>query len=198
MNIETQQQLLAEYSKLNNPRVTTAIKYYFQYKKVNVNIYFDAYDTANLSMCLILIFEKEYYYTSLNINNTEINTEYLKEIPPNILSAILDDNNQLISFYQSIETHIEQGEAIPINYMKDKFFKNTLSPNNGRKDLPFIRGIRRVPMTDKTFNNLYETMGIDRNILNQIRDRNITLVRTDKPEYRKNITLILEELNITI
>lgn len=198
MRFETQQILLEQYSKLNNPKPTTAIKNYFQYKKVNVNVYFDAYDKSNLSMCLILNFEKEYYYTSLNINNTKIRKEHLEKIPPNILSAILDENNELDGFYNSIEINIKNGNFTTINYKKDTFFKNTLSFSNHRKDLPFIRGIRRVQMTDKTFKNLNETVGIDINILKQIKDCNMTLVRTDDPKLRKNITLILEELNIRI
>lgn len=198
MNSKTRQKLLEEYNKLSNPKPTTAIKYIFQYETVNVNVYFDAYDKASLSMCLILNFEKEYYYTSLNINNTNINTEYLKEIPSNILLAILDNNKKLDSFYQSIQTHIEEKTPYIINYKEDKFFNNTLKFNNYRKDLPFIDGIRKASMTDRTFNNLNATMGIKKNILERIRDSNLALVRTDDPKRRKNITLILEKLNIVV
>lgn len=198
MKAKTQQILQEQYNKLNSPKPTTAIKYYFQYEKVNVNIYFDAYDKSNLSMCLILNYEKEYYYTSLNINNTKIKTEYLEKIPINILSKILDENKQLNNFYDSIETHIENKKPKIINYKDDVLFKNTLSFSNHRKDLPFIRGIRKVPMTDKTFKNLNETLGININILRQIKDCNMTLVRTNNPELRKNITLILKDLDAKI
>lgn len=198
MRAKTQQILLEQYSKLNNPKATTAIKYLFHYKKVNVNVYFDAFDKSNLSMCLILNYEKEYYYTSLNINNTKIKTEYLEKIPTNILTEILDENNQLNSFYHSIETHIENEKYKIINYNDDVLFKNTLSFNNHRKDLPFIRGIRKVPMSDKTFKNLNETMGIDINILKQIRISNMTIVRTDNSDQRKSITIILKDLDVMI
>lgn len=198
MRFETQQILLEQYNKLNSPKPTTAIKYYFQYEKVNVNVYFDAYDKSNLSMCLILNYEKEYYYTSLNVNNTKIKTEYLEKIPINILSKILDENKQLNNFYHSIESHIENAKFKIINYKDDILFKNTLSFSSHRKDLPFIRGIRKAQMTDKTFKNLNETMGIDINILKQIKGCNMTLVRADDPKLRKNITLILKDLDARI
>lgn len=199
MRLETKLKLLEKYNSLKNIRSTTAIKYLFQYNGVNVNIYFDAYDENNLSLCVILKLNKEYYYTSLNIQNTDIKTEYLYEIPLPILNAILDENRELKGFFNSIENHILNTKCFRINYDSDKdIFARTLKYNNHRKDLPFISHIRKVPMSDETFNNLIITMGISKEILCKIRDNKATLIRTDKPEKRKNITLILEELNIVL
>ncbi len=198
MRLETKLKLLEKYNNLSNPINTTAIKYYFVYNGVNVNIYFDAYDSYNLSLSLVLALDKEYYYTSLNIDNNDIKVEYLENIPNNILIRILDENNSLLMFFDNVEKHIMNTDSIIINYNSDKdIFARTLKYNNKeRKDLPFIKTKKRANMTDKTFNNLRSTMGISIEALNAIRNQNMTLVRTSDPAKRKNITIILEELNI--
>jgi len=191
MKFETKEKLLKEYRGLTFPKETTAIKYWFQYKNVNINIFFDAFDKLSPSLSMVLIYNKSYYYTSLNIKNTEISKEYLAEIPPDMLKQILD-NNILDSFFNSIDEHIAKEKAIYINYINDKIFKNTLKYYKKRNDLPFLSGIRRVPMSDKMFNILSETMGIDRTILQQIQEHGITLIRTSDPNRRKKLTIILD------
>ena len=70
MKPETREKLLEEYQGLTYPKETTAIKYLYQFHQVNVNIFFDAFDSQNLNLSLVLVFQNNYYYTSLNINNT--------------------------------------------------------------------------------------------------------------------------------
>ena len=48
-------------------------------------------------------------------------------------------------------------------------------------------------MTDDTFSLLRETMDIPASILNLIQSNGMTLVRTDKIEFRKEITAIMNE-----
>ena len=193
MKIETKEKLLKEYGRLNYPRETTAIKYRNQYKQVNINVFFDAFDDNNLSLTLVLSYDKNYYYTSLNINNTKTSKEYLVGIPENILGQILDENNMLDSFFNSIEEHIALNSSTPINYSNDLIFTNTLKySNKSRKDLPFLSGTKKRRMTSKTLNMLSETMDIDKTILKKIQERGMTIVRTSDPTRRKQLTVILD------
>lgn len=70
--------------------------------------------------------------------------------------------------------------------------------NRSRSDLPFLHTIRKVRMSDENLCKLYETMGIDRQILIKIQTENLTLVRTANPEKRKSLTAILEGIAIEI
>ena len=196
MKLETKEKLLEEYRGLSFPKETTAIKYWYQYNFVNVNIFFDAFDKDNPNLAMVLAYDNSYYYTSLNIKNTSITKEYLAKIPANILEQILDENNMLDSFFNNIEEHIISNKARWINYSNNEIFsrtlRNTLRDSKGRKDLPFLSGIKRVPMSNEMFNTLTQTMGIDKTILEKIQSSGITMVRTSDPTRRKKLTIILD------
>ena len=138
MRLEVRDYLIDEYNNLEFRRQFTAIKYRFRYNNVDVNIYFDAYDEKAPSMSMILAYDRAYYYTSLNINNTEVRTEYLEKIPFVILDQILDESHQLISFFAEIEKHILENNKIVINYEKDTCFINTMKYSRSRTDLTAI------------------------------------------------------------
>ena len=65
--------------------------------------------------------------------------------------------------------------------------------NSTNNDMPFLYAIRRMRMTDTTLCSLHAIMGIDRNTLLKIQADNKTLVRTDDPERRKKLTVILND-----
>lgn len=196
MKFETKEKLLEEYQGLSYPKETTAIKYWYQYNLVNVNIFFDAFDENNPNLAMVLAYDNSYYYTSLNVKNTTITKEYLAKIPANILEQILDENNMLDSFFANIEEHIISKKSRWINYNNDEIFSrtlsNTLRDSKGRKDLPFLLTLKKTPMSDKMFNTLRETMGIDEEILRKIQEHGRTIVRTDDPTRRKKLTIILD------
>ncbi len=198
MRLEVRDYLIDEYNNLEFRRQFTAIKYRFRYNNVDVNIYFDAYDEKAPSMSMILAYDRAYYYTSLNINNTEVRTEYLEKIPFVILDQILDESHQLISFFAEIEKHILENNKIVINYEKDTCFINTMKYSRSRTDLPFLQSLRKVKMPDNTLERLSETMGIDREILKKIQSEGFTIVRTDDIKKRKHLTAIIENTDILI
>ena len=198
MRQEVGDYLIDEYNNLEFRRQFTAIKYRFRYNNVDVNIYFDAYDEKAPSMSMILAYDRAYYYTSLNINNTEVRTEYLEKIPFVILDQILDESHQLISFFAEIEKHILENNKIVINYEKDTCFINTMKYSRSRTDLPFLQSMRKVKMPDNTLERLSETMGIDREILKKIQSEGFTIVRTDDIKKRKHLTAIIENTDILI
>lgn len=198
MKIEVKNKLQKEYKELKFNTSTTAIKYHYTYNGVNVNLYFDEFDKGNPSLTMILAYEKNYYYTSLNVKDTNVTKEYLEKIPSHILENILNTDMKLDDFFNSIDEHILNNNYIVINYKKDTYFINTMKFNRNRSDLPFLHTIRKVRMSDEALCKLYETMGIDRQILIKIQDENLTLVRTDDPGKRKSLTAILEGIAIKI
>lgn len=198
MRQEVRDHLIEEYSNLEYRRQSTAIKYRFKYNNVDVNIFFDAYDHKIPSMSMILAYDREYYYTSLNINNTEVRTEYLGKIPFAILNQILDESRRLNTFFADIEQHILENNKIVINYEKDICFVNTMKYSQSRTDLPFLQSLRKVKMADDTLERLSETMGIDREILKKIQSEGFTIIRTADIKKRKCLTAIIDNTDIFI
>lgn len=169
------------------------IKYSFDYETVNVNLYFDMFDSRIKSLNLVLLYEKKYYFTTLNVSNLEIPTQYLKEVPQDILTKILDDNKSLTSFFLCINEHVEINKPSIAKYSKDYSFKNALKYNKNEENKPFLHFLRRTKMTEETFSLLRRTMDIPVHILKIIQSNGMTLVRTDKIEFRKEITAIMNE-----
>lgn len=198
MRQEVRDRLIEEYSKLELKRQFTALKYYFKHNNVDVNIFFDAYDDKVPSMSMILAYEKKYYYTSLNISNTEVRTEYLEKIPFVILEQILDENKHLNAFFADIEEHILNDVKIVINYERDICFINTMKYSRSRTDLPFLFSLKKVKMANDTLERLSETMGVEREILEKIQSAGFTIVRTDDVNKRKSLTAIIENSKISI
>ena len=146
---------------------------------------------------MILIYEKDYYYTSLNVNDTPTSVEYLHKIPSEILNRILVDN-ELNSFFDNLESFILNNEPIPGLYSREKIFTNTMAYSSKREDLPFWKGIRHVRMSDKTLKRLSVTSNIDYDTLLKIQSKNLTLVKTRYPKERKYITFILKSVGIDL
>lgn len=198
MRQEVRDRLIEEYSKLELKRQFTALKYHFKHNNVDVNIFFDAYDDKVPSMSMILSYEKKYYYTSLNISNTEVRTEYLEKIPFVILEQILDENKHLNAFFTDIEEHILNDDKIVINYERDICFINTMKYSRSRTDLPFLFSLKKVKMANDTLERLSETMGVEREILKKIQSAGFTIVRTDDVNKRKSLTAIIKNSTISI
>ena len=197
MRKQVRDHLIDEYDSLKVKCKFTALKYRFVHNEVNVNIYFDNYDGIP-SMSIILSYKNKYYYTSLNINNTKVRTEYLKKIPSDILEKLLDDNKHLNAFFEDIEEHILNNEKTVVNYKKDTCFTNTMKYSRSRKDLPFLYSLRKVKMSNDTLERLSETMSIDRSVLKNIQSQGLTVVRTDDVDKRKSLVAIIKGYTIKI
>ena len=197
MREEVKKHLVNRYNMLEFKTKKTCLKYHYLYSGVNVNVFFDAYDIDSLSLCLILSYEKSYYYTSLNIEDTSIRTEYLEKIPPEILDRILVDSH-LVDFYNNMEMHILEDKPYVNFYSKDKIFTNTMKYSRSETDLPFWSHLRNVRMSDDALNRISASASIPYKILLEIQRKNFTLVRTDKPESRKKLTVILKAADITL
>lgn len=130
------------------------------------------------------------------MNNT-IKTEYLVDIPLKILEKILVDN-KLEDFYFKMEEYVLSHRPIKINYEKDKLFVNTIRYKDKGTKLPFWHHIRKVRMSDRTLNELSEYGDISRNVLIEIQNQNLTLVRTGDPRKRNNLTMILSQYDIKL
>lgn len=198
MKKEVKERLINEYDGLKYRERYTALKYCFRYNGVYVNIFFDNYDKNVPSMSLILAYNNKYYYTSLNIKNTAIRTEYFRKIPLNILERLLDENNHLDGFFESIETHILNSKKSVVNYESDICFANTIRYSRSENDLPFLHSLRKTRMLNDTLEQLSEIMGIDRLVLRKIQSEGFTIVRTDDVNKRKSLKAIIGNLDIFI
>ena len=98
MKESTKAYLVDIYNSIPKKTKATCLKFYYQYNNVNVNVYFDAFDNQSVVLSIVLSAKKKYYYTPLNILNTGMITEYLSEIPHQILVKILVDDNVKIKF----------------------------------------------------------------------------------------------------
>lgn len=189
--------LLNKYDELEFKNKLTSLKFHYKYNEVNINLYFDAYDVDSISFSIILNYDREYYFMALNIMNKTIKTEYLVDIPLKILEKILVDN-KLEDFYFEMEEYILNHEPIKINYEKDKLFVNTIRYKDKSTKLPFWNHIQKVRMSDRMLNELSEYGDISRNVLTEIQNQNLTLVRTGDPRKRNNLTMILSQYDIKL
>jgi len=195
MDEHTIRHLIGKYESLNNKTPTTCIKYHYAENGVDVNLYFDAYDRKSLSLSLILTCKDEYnnkriyYFTTINIRGTSLETKYL----PKIQSLILDKitvGNTLDSFYQNMEKFILINNPRVINYSTDTIFTNTLKYQNP-DELPFWQHLRKTKMTESTLNKLKARADISINTLRELQKKGFTLVRTADPMKRSELRIIL-------
>ena len=197
MKTIVKEKLINDYKNLKYYKEGTFIRYHFMFNDVNVNVYFDAFDKQAVSFSLIMIYRNDYYYTSLNVNDTPNTTEYLHKIPSGILNKILVDN-KLNALFDKLESFILNNKATYGLYSKDIIFTNTMTYSCKREDLPFWKGIRHVRMSDDTLKRLRVTSNIDYSTLLNIQSKNLTLVKTRCPEERKDITVILKSVGIDL
>ena len=197
MKESTKDYLVNIYNNIPKKTKATCLKFYYQYNNVNVNVYFDAFDSQSVALSIVLAAEKNYYYTPLNILNTGMTTEYLSEIPHQILVKILVDK-RLDDFYENMEKHLLNDKPNFIYYNEDTYFVNTIKYAKSKLDLPFWWYLRKSPMTKDTLNKLNARADITFDILRRIQQEGYTLVRTSDPEKRKELTLILDRIGIKL
>lgn len=197
MKESTKDYLVNIYNNIPKKTKATCLKFYYQYNNVNVNVYFDAFDSQSVGLSIVLAAEKNYYYTPLNILNNGITTEYLSKIPHQILEKILVDN-RLDDFYENMEKHLLNTEPYFNYYNEDTYFVNTIKYAQNKLDLPFWSHLRKVPMTDDTLYKLNARADITFDILRKIQQEGYTLVRTSDPEKRNKLTIILERRDIKL
>ena len=197
MKESTKDHLVNIYNNIPIKTKVTCLKFYYQYNNVNVNVYFDAFDSQSVGLSIVLAAEKNYYYTPLNILNTGMITEYLSEIPRQILAKILVDY-RLDDFYENMEKHLLNNKPQFIYYNEDTYFVNTIKYAQNKLDLPFWWHLRKVPMTDDTLYKLNARADITFDILRKIQQEGYTLVRTSDPEKRNELTIILDRVGIKL
>lgn len=195
MQESTKNYLVDCYNRIPQKTRATCLKFHYLYNTVNVNVYFDAYDTKSVTLSIVLAVEKKYYYTPLNILNTGMETEYLSKIPSQILEKILVDNH-LNDFYGDMERHLLKDKPYVNYYNEDTYFVNTIKYTKSKVDLPFWWYLRKVPMTDETLYKLNARADVSLDTLRKIQKKGFTLVRTADTSKRKELTLILRQENI--
>lgn len=196
MKESTFQKLLDDYNKLKNPRETTAIKYEGTFNDVQINIYFDAWDEDNYNFQLILQNKPEYYLNTLNIYNNDFSSKYLPKLPDKIKEAITV-NYKLEEFYIKLEHIIENNNCSFINYNSDKIYSNT-SKYNPPEEKMYLKTLSHKNMTKDMKDWLELNTNISLNMINKIRNSNLTFVRTSDINKRKKLNVILANNEIQL
>ena len=196
MKESTKLYLVNRYNRIPRKTKATCLKYHYLYNNVNVNVYFDAFEAKSVALSIVLAADKKYYYTSLNILNTGMTTEYLSKIPPEIINK--PGRLTPEDFYENMEIHLLEDNPYVNYYNKDTYFVNTIKYAKSKLDLPFWWCLRKVPMSDDTLNKLNVRADITLETLRKIQNEGYTLVRTADPEKRKELTLILQQVGIEL
>jgi len=97
-----------------------------------------------------------------------------------------------------MEEHLLNDKPYINYYDKESFFVKTMRYQKGEIDLPFWMTIRKNRMLDDTLERLSKRTDISLEALLAIQKQGYTLVRTGDPNKRKEITIILQPLNIHI
>ena len=191
--------LINQYKRTCVPAKNSCLKYYYQFHNVHVKVYFDAFEEKSVSLSMILSANGKYYYTPLNILSAGTSTQYLKKLPRQILEKILVDEH-LTCFFENMESHLLNDRSYSTHYDKDVGFVNTVKNIKPFEtiNLPFWRGLRKVHMQDETMYKLSTWADISLETLKKIQQEGYTLVRTRDPNQRKELTLILQEIGITL
>ena len=201
MRLETKNLLVNKYNSLSYKCKETALKCYFQYNKIHVNIYFDNYDFDAPNMHLLLKSKTESYFTALSIHNNLAKKEYLNRLPWDIRKQIIDNNNSLDGFFDAIEQKILEGHLCTIFYSKDDFFKKEIrriQQNRVEKDFNFIDTIIRGSMSIEMEKWLYENSSINAEIAKKIKAKGYTFRRTADFNKRKCIRIILRDKGVVL
>lgn len=197
MRPETIENLTRTYMASTHKTSASCLKFHYEYNSVHVNVYFDAFDIQSLSLSIVLMYNQEIYFTSLNIVNNEIENRYLPNLTYEIKNHILVDN-RLDDFYNNMEEHLSNDTPYCNYGYDDKYFRRGVSNASNANALVFWSHIRRVRMTDQTLNQLYTQNNISYETLLAIQNNGLTLVRTADPTRRKKLTLILKKFNIEL
>ena len=192
-NEEMIKKLKSEYDNLPFKKEFTCIKYYYLYNYVHVNIYFDCYDKRCPAFNLILVYENDYYFTSLNINNNSIESQYLTKIPKSILNRILFEE-RLEKFYDVMCEEVLTNEKKVINYEKETLFMKTLHNSQYCENKPFFKNLKKSNMSSEMYNKLKFSYNLQDSILEEVKQKGYTFVFTSNPMHRKSLTLILKRI----
>lgn len=187
--------LVKYYNNLINKKANTCLKFRYIFNNISVNIYFDAFYASNISFNIILIHKETntYYFTPINI----FKSKFLPALSPKIQEKIIL-HKSLNCFYENMENHLLKDTPVIVDY-NDACFKHTLNNKKAlHVDKPFLSHLSRKHMADKTLNNLFNVTSIPMEVLQKIKDSGYTLVRTVDPSKRKDITLILNRINIKL
>ncbi len=202
-------ELIAEYQRhcLDEGK-NSCLKIHYQYNGVNVNLFFDAYDSESLALCVILNDKNEYYLTPLNIHKIlEINKKpYLKECPKSILRKLCSSEGKLDLFDKDMREHIryyltkskEQQINLKCEYSDESFQKALEKSKNKQYNTPFLHHIRSATMSKEHFIKLGYKLNISKEVLMGLQQQGRTIVTTNDPSKRRKLTIILKEIGYEI
>ncbi|WP_270985542.1 hypothetical protein [Campylobacter helveticus] len=191
-------EFLIEQYKLQfpNPQKQDCLRIFYIFNGVKVHLYFDAFE-EECNLLMILTYNKDIYVTGLSIYTIEktLYLHKLKEASTEILYKILK-NNKILEFHNAMKKHIEECKFEQYSY-KNNIFQRALK-NRKNVDGSYVSFLKRVRMSDQHLEFLNKCVSIDRKILELMQRNNLTIVTTNNPLDKKQLSALLLEENIRI
>lgn len=177
------------------------LKIHYEYNKVNVNLFFDFYDSECIGFYLVLLYNDDCYFTPLNADNLDNNKKwFLEKIPTPILGNIKDENKKLDSFCNNLKEHIrdciKNEQILKCNYGDSDFKKALKFTKKETDNKPFLYHIRYMndkKMSPQQFYKLSNNFNIPIQTLQDLQKSNRTIITTSDISKRKTLIIILKE-----
>lgn len=200
--------LISEYKRcFPNSNKNDCLKISYKYNGVDVNLFFDSYDEKSLALSIILNYEKECYFTPIDIKYFAYkNIFFLKDCPGAILCQIMSSERKLNLFCKNmrerIENYIAKSKNQQINLKcdySDECFRESLGKSKNNICItPFLHHIRNTKMSKEQFIRLKDELIIDKETLIKLQREGKTIVTTNDPLKRKTLTMVLDEVGYKI
>lgn len=166
----------------NFKKEESCVKFNFDYNSLSIRAYFSLL-YGRKCFSLIIFSEEKYYFKPMNINNLQINPQdkYLNNIPPELLSYLLDEESSLKRFYKTLCDVVNRAEFRCCNYNLDRDYKKAVSYmekkyNNEVK--PFFSHLAKKNMSDEQFYRLIFSLDFDSSLVEKIRRLGFTICTT--------------------
>lgn len=160
----------------------SCLKFNFHYNGAHIRAYFSLL-YGQKCFSLVIFSGEKYYFKPMNINNIQINPKdkYLNNIPPELLSHLLDEEYSLKRFYRKLFDVVNRADFLHCNYNSDREYKNAVSYmekhyNNEVK--PFFSHLAKKNMSDDQFYRLIFSLDFDKRLVEKIRRLGFTICTT--------------------
>ena len=158
------------------------VKFIFNYNGLSIRAYF-SFLYGRKCFSLVIFSEKKYYFKPMNINNLQINPQdkYLNNIPPELLSHLLDEESSLKRFYRKLFDVVNRADCRNCNYNKDYDYVKAvfyMENHHNNEVKPFFSHLAKKNMSDEQFYRLIFSLDFDIKLVKKIKKLGYTICTT--------------------
>lgn len=158
------------------------VKFKFDFNSLSIRAYF-SFLCGRKCFSLVIFSKKQYYFKPMNINSFQIDPhdKYLKNIPPELLPPLLDEECSLKRFYKKLCDVVNRADCCNCNYKKDYDYKHAvfyMENHHNNEVKPFFSHLAKKNMSDEQFNRLIFSLDFDRNLVEKVKQLGYTICTT--------------------